>query len=359
MSHIFISYSHENEKHLQTFCDALRQHGFDQDEIWIDKSGIRGGEDWEREIDTALEEAYAVVIILTPQSLESRYVLYEWVWALGIGKRCVPIEFEDIHKKSIEHLKHPLYGRKQFKKWDDHEKEIVDELIELKKGTPLNYSVPVGLSKIVLPTYIMLRTCLLCLSYFYRGRLIDTYELSYLLVFVRQELPKRLDALSDYWTKRTSAFTRFEKKQLDQLVGELDELSLRLAEVDRYCTDFSSSMDSDQEGDMAQTQNLNISRLLELTDSVYNLAFEKLRLTKELAKQFNDYCNALSADNNPINNSELKLLYHVLLNNTGFFNQVTIQIGNDTGLEKIKPFIDKIYSYRERELRKSLTRSDQ
>src|SRR5690349_2110427 len=110
MSHLFISYSHDDNEYLTDFVEKLKQTGFkdegDDKDIWIDKRSIEGGEDWREEIDTALEESFAVVILLTKNSVTSSFVLYEWAWALGNNIKVIPILVEEISDLQSD-FKHP------------------------------------------------------------------------------------------------------------------------------------------------------------------------------------------------------------------------------------------------------------
>jgi|GEM_PF-5767931 len=92
MRHLFISYSHKDQRYKDKLVTVL-----DKFEInyWSD-SKIRIGDTWRDTIDDALENSFAIALILTPNSLQSMYVTYEWAWALGRGKLVFPFLFEDI-----------------------------------------------------------------------------------------------------------------------------------------------------------------------------------------------------------------------------------------------------------------------
>ena len=72
-THVFISYSHQDEQHLEALIAKLKEAGIAS---WSDEY-IDGGRDWRDEIDIALEESFAVVVIVTPSAMCSRYVTYE------------------------------------------------------------------------------------------------------------------------------------------------------------------------------------------------------------------------------------------------------------------------------------------
>jgi hypothetical protein len=85
---VFISYSHNDSDFAELLKGKLEQAGF---EVWLDEERLRAGEDWREEIDAALINASCLVLILSPAALNSQYVMYEWSFAWGAGKKVVPI----------------------------------------------------------------------------------------------------------------------------------------------------------------------------------------------------------------------------------------------------------------------------
>jgi formylglycine-generating enzyme required for sulfatase activity len=77
MSHIFISYSKQNKTYARKLADQLKQEGF---EVWIDDR-IDYGDTWERAIFKAIDQCLAFVVIMTPESYESDWVLRECQYA--------------------------------------------------------------------------------------------------------------------------------------------------------------------------------------------------------------------------------------------------------------------------------------
>src|SRR5690349_18137439 len=77
MSHIFISYSRKDQIYARQLADELILRGFD---VWIDDR-IDYGDDWELEIFKAIDNCVAFVIIMTPNSYESKCVRRECHYA--------------------------------------------------------------------------------------------------------------------------------------------------------------------------------------------------------------------------------------------------------------------------------------
>lgn len=88
MPEIFISYCRKDADFAEVLRGRLKEAGFS---TWIDLEGLKAGEEWGLEIDQAIRDSVALVVLLTPASRRSEYVAYEWAFALGAGVRVIPI----------------------------------------------------------------------------------------------------------------------------------------------------------------------------------------------------------------------------------------------------------------------------
>lgn len=86
MTSVFISYARQDGALAEQVEDALKRAGV---ETWSDRD-LTVGSPWSRDIMTALEEAAAVVVLVTPASLESDWVQHEWSAAIEKSKRVIP-----------------------------------------------------------------------------------------------------------------------------------------------------------------------------------------------------------------------------------------------------------------------------
>jgi formylglycine-generating enzyme required for sulfatase activity len=102
MSYIFISYSKHNRDYVRKLADQLLKKGFD---IWIDDR-INYGADWELEIFKAIDECTAFVVIMTPDSYESRWVRRECHHAEKRNKPPFPV--------LLDGEEFPRYGPTQY-----------------------------------------------------------------------------------------------------------------------------------------------------------------------------------------------------------------------------------------------------
>lgn len=74
----FISYSSKDDefaKELKRRLEGLKRRRMC---IWRDKEDLSSGEPWARGIDNALREVALVILVVSPDSMKSAYVTYEW-----------------------------------------------------------------------------------------------------------------------------------------------------------------------------------------------------------------------------------------------------------------------------------------
>lgn len=107
MPDIFISYSRRDAARAECFADGLRAEGFD---VWWDVA-LRAGEDFDRGIERAINEARAVVVLWSAESVASRWVRAEATIAQRNGslapvmiETCTrPIMFELTQTPDLSH----------------------------------------------------------------------------------------------------------------------------------------------------------------------------------------------------------------------------------------------------------------
>ncbi|MBI5958415.1 MAG: toll/interleukin-1 receptor domain-containing protein [Chloroflexi bacterium] len=88
MPHIFISYDHANIDITRRVCTDLSAAGLD---IWMDDKLTPGTPSWEIKIETAIETAAAVVVILSPEAKKSEWVRQELRYANDNEKLIFPV----------------------------------------------------------------------------------------------------------------------------------------------------------------------------------------------------------------------------------------------------------------------------
>lgn len=88
---IFISYAHSDRPYVQDLVRDLEETGV---EVWIDFNNIKPGEDWDKSVEAALKVCDAMILVLTPRSVESQNVRPEWSYFLELNKPIYPILVE-------------------------------------------------------------------------------------------------------------------------------------------------------------------------------------------------------------------------------------------------------------------------
>ncbi|MEK6300912.1 MAG: toll/interleukin-1 receptor domain-containing protein [Acidobacteriota bacterium] len=109
---VFINYSRKDQALADKVVAALEDAGLD---AWYDKREIMPGENWARKISKGLKESDAMVVLLTPDALESDFVRANIDFALSesaYDRRLIPVlvgEPGDILARNIpwifKHLK--------------------------------------------------------------------------------------------------------------------------------------------------------------------------------------------------------------------------------------------------------------
>ncbi|MEP7289246.1 MAG: SUMF1/EgtB/PvdO family nonheme iron enzyme [Chloroflexota bacterium] len=88
MSYIFISYKTDDRAYVSRLAAELRKNGY---EVWMDASSLAGSDDWEDEIKSALEQAYAMILVMTSASEKSKWVKREKNHAEGKHCPIIPL----------------------------------------------------------------------------------------------------------------------------------------------------------------------------------------------------------------------------------------------------------------------------
>jgi hypothetical protein len=85
---IFLSHSSKDWKHVNRLADALRAAGIP---VWVSLRDIQPGRHWEQEIENALTEASAIVLLVSKDSVGSFFVHAEIQEAINQQKTVIPV----------------------------------------------------------------------------------------------------------------------------------------------------------------------------------------------------------------------------------------------------------------------------
>ena len=112
----FISHAREDGDFAENLKARMAQAGFTG---WIDIDILEAGMSWRDEIDRAINESCAVILVLSPDGKASEYVTYEWAYGLGLGRRIVPLLLRDtpIHPR-LEPFQYFDFTNRGARPWD-------------------------------------------------------------------------------------------------------------------------------------------------------------------------------------------------------------------------------------------------
>lgn len=123
---VVLSYTHSDSAIAAKVRDALTHAGF---EVWDPELQARGGDNFALEIGRALERADALVVLVSPEAMQSDWIRWEIEHALGNPRfegRLIPVEL-----RPTEELPWIL-RRFQVLKYEGGTRPIVDALIGIR-----------------------------------------------------------------------------------------------------------------------------------------------------------------------------------------------------------------------------------
>jgi hypothetical protein len=91
---IFISYSRKDTRFVKKLARDLKKVDY---EVWWDQVDLPGGENWVQKIPNAIESSDYVIVVLSLNSAESKWVQKEYTQALDFGRNIIPIKLDQFH----------------------------------------------------------------------------------------------------------------------------------------------------------------------------------------------------------------------------------------------------------------------
>lgn len=131
MSHVFLSYSHEDHFFAELAKIKLEEASI---HVWLDQGQLRAGDEWRNAIDKGISDCYAVLLALSPVSSSSSFVTYEWASAMGKSKPIVPILLSKcaLHPK-LEVIQYLDFSTRGHLPWSI----LIDRLREIEQENEL------------------------------------------------------------------------------------------------------------------------------------------------------------------------------------------------------------------------------
>jgi hypothetical protein len=117
---VFISRCEEDGDFGDLLKSRLEAESFT---AWVDEDCLGVGMDWRGEIDQAIRESSALIVVMTPEARKSEYVTYEWAFAIGAGIPVIPVMLKPTQF-------HPRLETLQFLDFTNRKARPWSELIE-------------------------------------------------------------------------------------------------------------------------------------------------------------------------------------------------------------------------------------
>jgi hypothetical protein len=152
MTQVFISYSRRDLAFVEQLAADLKAAGLD---VWYDLSGLEGGQRWSKEIEKAIRESQYVLVVLSPDSVASKWVEEEFLYASELGKKIIPLFYKKCALPFGYRTLHfiDIQGSKYKQKFGEILRSLDVKPIVQKKSYPPEESFPPGWDETWQPTF--------------------------------------------------------------------------------------------------------------------------------------------------------------------------------------------------------------
>ena len=139
----FISYSRFDQERALALASALERAGIP---VWIDRTGITGGDEWADVISRAIRAAARVIVLCSDQSLISRNVRRELQLAWDYGVSILPVLLEPV--AFPDGVSYFLHGVQWIELYQSDGLERLIEVLSLDRPTQTPRTPGVALVKL-------------------------------------------------------------------------------------------------------------------------------------------------------------------------------------------------------------------
>lgn len=129
--YVFVSYS-RNDKHFVDKLSAnLRQRGIN---VWIDVENIMPGTDWQSEIEKGLKGATALILVISKDSVKSKWALLELAEMIRFNKFVLPLIIEDVNPDELPESIRNIQWVDFRKSYEDGITALLNALVTISKS---------------------------------------------------------------------------------------------------------------------------------------------------------------------------------------------------------------------------------
>jgi len=138
----FVCYSHEDREFALRLANDLRANGA---QIWMDKLDIRAGQNWDTEVEKAVDQCARMIVVLSPDAVGSEQVKNEFMAAIKAGKEVIPVFFRECRV--------PLQlGRRHYADFRSNYAVGLEELLASLGSEPEPMTIPAAQPREPAPT---------------------------------------------------------------------------------------------------------------------------------------------------------------------------------------------------------------
>lgn len=124
---VFISYSRKNKPFVRKLNTAIDEAGI---EAWVDWEGIPLSADWVATITSAIESSDALLFVISPDAIKSKYCYKELEIAIQLNKKIIPILYSEPETKVKLHPKLSSTNWVFLRPKKENFKEVIPRLID-------------------------------------------------------------------------------------------------------------------------------------------------------------------------------------------------------------------------------------
>lgn len=99
MSYVYISYSHRDSAFVDKLSSDLQAAGI---ATWVDRAKLRAGEDWASDVQDAIANASALLVVISPDSASSSWIAREYRSALAAQLPVIPLLLADTGRVPLD-----------------------------------------------------------------------------------------------------------------------------------------------------------------------------------------------------------------------------------------------------------------
>ena len=132
MQRVFISYSRRDHGYVDSLVSHIESSG---QEVWFDRANLVGGQQWRKQIVSAIKGSDVVIAVLTEYAVRSRNVRKEIDLAEKHRRPIIPVRL--LPCEIPDDLEYQLAGVQEIDFADDYEKGIERLLAALRDVSPI------------------------------------------------------------------------------------------------------------------------------------------------------------------------------------------------------------------------------